>query len=190
MKAILIIMLFAVLAIGQVNYSGYKDTALVTDFNADSTGVTRAFELSAYEELRVYALADDTSSAGYASDSIHFHWGIETGNIVLNTSNKKDTTWITRFVVDTFDILTAANMVTQYKVIGTAGTATITTLFIDTVNVAGWAVQDRLMFPSITSLWAPIYRFWYTGLGNNITGSYVKLVFGQTRRLSLYVHNR
>ena len=188
MKSIQFVLLLAGMVAAQYNYSGYRDTVAVSGFQSNGTGVTRAFELSRYEDLRVFALANDSSEAGYASDSIHFHWGIETGDIVINTSGKRDTTWLTRFVVDTFDILTAANLVEPYKVISNAGAVTKTTLFIDTVNVTGWAVQDRLPFGSLTDVWAPIFRFWYAGLGSNITGSYVVLVFGQSRRLNSLVH--
>lgn len=174
------VMFVVVVANAQKNYTGYRDTVLVADFNADSAGVTRAFELSQYEAMRLYALADDTSSDGYASDSVLFKWGIQIGNVMINTSNVKDTTWGERVLIDTFDIATADNLVEQELSIDTIyGSTHQLRLFIDTINVSGFAVQDRFVpMPN----WGPVFRFYYAGLTGNKIESYIALVFGQSRR--------
>jgi hypothetical protein len=188
MKTILFLLVSAALAFGQFNFSGYRDTAYVSDFQSDSAGVTRAFELSRYENLRLYACADDTTEAGYDSDSICFQWGIEMGDIVLNTSGTRDTTWQERYVVDTFDIITTANMVKPVLTLDSIGMFNNPKSFIDTVNVSGWAVQNCEPFYRIP--WSPIYRFWYAGLaGNRIEDGFIPLMFGQTRRFYVNVHN-
>lgn len=188
MKALICILSIVLVAFGQFNYSGYRDTTAVSSFNADSTGVTKAFELSRYENIRLIVFADDTSEAGYASDSIKFSWGIELGDVILNSSNVRDTTWQGRYIVDTFDILTAANSALKYSSLDSMGRYNKIRGFIDTSYVTGWAVQDVEPFDYIP--WAPIFRFWYIGLTGNITGSYVKLMFGQSRRLHSNVHNQ
>lgn len=190
-KFFALLLLIGGFTFGQMNYSGYKDTVAVSDFNADSSGVTKAFDLSRYEDLRVAVYADDSSEAGYDSDSINFAWGIQFGNVVINTSGLRDTTWQGRYTVDTFDILTAGNLTPNYYNIDSSGYYQKTRLFIDTSNVTGWAVQDRQPFINACRRpWAPLFRFWYIGLGDNITGSFVELMFGQTRELYSNVHNQ
>jgi len=189
MKTLPLIFALVFMASAQFNYSGYLDTAEVAGWRGTATGTTRAFELSKFENILLKAHANDTGSSGYASDSIQFQWGIEVGDITVNTIGKKDTTWQERYIVDTFDILTTGNMVKPYHVIDTTGSYGMTKLFIDTVYVTGWAVQSREPFATIP--WYPIYRFWYTGLaGNKTATSYVRLMFGQSRRVYQNVHNQ
>ena len=166
----------------QKNFSGYKDTVKVSSFGADSTGTTKAFELSQYENILFYVMANDTSSAGYASDSIKFIWGVEFLNVVLNSSNKQDTAVLGRIQCDTFDIATAGNLTVQTKLVDTVGTFNWFQKFIDTTSITGYAIQHSAPIP----YWTPIFRFWYTGLSGNVTGSFVPLVFGQSRRLASY----
>lgn len=186
MKTITLILFAIVLCFGQSNWSGYGDTVAVSSFNADSAATTRAFELSKYEDLLFYVMADDTSSAGYDSDSIHFHWGVEFLNVVKNSSGVRDTAVIGRIVCDTFDILTAANLVVPVNAIDTTGGFNWFKDFIDTSNVTGYAIQHSAPVP----YWTPIFKFWYAGLTKNITGSYIPMVFGQSRRLYSIVHNQ
>jgi hypothetical protein len=174
--AILILILFNALVFSQPNYSGYKDTVAVADFQGTGTGTTRAFVLN-YKKLRVSALADDTAETGYASDSIQFQWGIQTGNVLLNSSGKRDTTWQEKLVVDTFDILTAANLVAPTYLIDTVGLENMYDLFIDTIGITGFAAQDVLIKHPLS----PIFRFWYLGLdGNRTADGYVVLIFSAT----------
>lgn len=181
-RVLFLLVMLCSLATAQKNFSGYKDTAKVSDFNADSSGVTKAFELSRYENILFYAMADDTAETGYASDSIQFRWGVEFLNVVLNSSNKQDTAILGRIECDTFDILTTANLVVQIKQVDTTGYFNWFKNFIDTVGVTGYAVQHSAPIP----FWSPIFRFWYIGLAGNKVDSYVKLVFGQSRRLAYY----
>jgi hypothetical protein len=185
MKWIVLLFVMISLSFGQANYSGYGDTVAVSSFNADSASSTRAFELSKYEDILLYVMADDTSSAGYDSDSIHFHWGIEFLDVVKNSSGVADTAVIGRIVCDTFDILTAANLVVPVHVIDTTGGFNWFKDFIDTTGVSGYAIQHSAPVP----YWAPIFKFWYAGLGNNVTGSYIPMVFGQSRRLYINVRD-
>lgn len=182
-RVLLLVLISISLLSAQDNYSGYKDTVAVASFNADSSGVTRAFDLSQYEDILLSVSADDTSSDGYASDSIKFQWGVEFLNVNINSSGKKDTSIICRILCDTFDILTSANLVVQTKTPDTLGYYSRPLKFIDTVGVTGYAVQHCPIIP----YWSPLFRFWYAGLTGNITGSYNTLIFAQTRREAIYV---
>jgi hypothetical protein len=184
MKTILFVLVSAALAFGQFNFSGYRDTVAVAAFKGTAAGVTKAFDMSRYEEMRVSAMADDTVEAGYDSDSAHFFWGIQVGDVVLNASGLRDTTWRDRFIVDTFDILTAANLVAPTYTIDSAALDPHR-VFIDTISVTGYAVQSRQVNPPS---W-PIFRFFYTWLaGNRVSSSYVVLLFSVSRKLYSNVH--
>lgn len=166
------------------NFTGYRDdTTYVASFNADSSGVTKVFNMANFENPVLSVLCDDTSSTGYASDSIKFVWGIQWMNVVMNSSGKKDTSAFFNLVCDTFDILTAANMVYDTITPDTLGNFTIPRQFIDTVNVSGYAAQTYPIFYYTT----PLFRFWYEGLTGNKTGSYVPMVFTMNKRKSTYV---
>jgi len=188
MKTLILIMSIIGMVAAQMNYSGYRDTVLVTGFQSTGTGTTRGFEFSQFENVRLFAMANDTSATGFASDSINFQWGISIGDVVINSSGKRDTTWQECVVIDTFNTLTAANMVQRYMVPDTTtGNVPTPRKYVDTVNVTGYAVQDR----AITPAWSPVFRYWYTGLtGNKVSSSYIKLIFGQSRRVYSNVHNQ
>jgi hypothetical protein len=186
MRVLFLIPLLCSIALAQFNTTGYRDTVLVNGFQGTGTGSTKAMELSQYENMRLSALANDTSAAGYASDSIKFRWGMQFGVPIMNSSGKLDTTWQEKIEIDTFDIKTAVNLVAPTYTIDSLGNFKICKKFIDTTNVTGYAVQSRdILLPP----WSPIFRFWYIGLtGNKVSISYVKLMFAITRRISSYVH--
>lgn len=189
MKSFLLVLSVVCACMAQFNYSGWKDTAAVNGWRGTASGTTRAFELSQYENIRFYACAVDTHIVGYGSDSIHFQWGIEIGDVIQNRSGFRDTSWQERIIIDTFNIRTSANLVKQYKVIDSSGTVYNLNSFIDTIGVAGWAVQDRNPFNGMP--WAPIFRYWYIGMaGNRTADGYIPLMFGQSRRVYLNVHNQ
>lgn len=184
MKTFLFVLASVAVSFGQFNFSGYKDTVAVAGFKGTATGTTRAFELSRYEDLRVSAMANDTVEPGYDSDSAHFFWGVQVGDIVINTSGRRDTTWLDKFIVDTFNILTAGNLVPPAYTLDSASLAPHR-VFIDTLNVTGFAIQSRRINPPS---W-PIFRFFYTGLaGNRVSSSCVVLVFSVSYKLYSNVH--
>jgi len=183
MKSLVLLLCLLSVTFAQVNSSGYKDTAIVYFQGVDS-GYTKAFELSQYENMSFAVSADDTLEAGFADDSTNFRWGIQRGIVFINSSNRQDTSWRTKYELDTFDILTAANMVVQTTVVDTSGNAQEVKGFIDTVGVTGRAVQE--CSPLIR--WAPLVRFWYVGLaGNRVEDGNIRTIFSMTRRIASYV---
>jgi hypothetical protein len=166
------------------NYSGYSDTAIVTGFKGTGSGVTKAMNLSQFENIRFTAMANDTVHPGYASDSIIFIWGIQLGNFVMNSSGKLDTTWQGKIFIDSFNIIPAGNKVIPVHIPDSTGAYGDDARYIDTINVTGYAVQDRNFSPA----WAPLFRFWYLGISVNQNTTYVKLRFAFNRRVAVYVH--
>lgn len=186
MKKLLIFIFTAICAIGsyaESNHSGIYDTAKISAFQGVGTGVSKAFNLSMYENLCVTVSADDTARAGFASDSVKFRWGVEFGNIVMNmATGSKDTTWVERILVDTF-FDTVTNFVKTVYSVDTLGNYSRVLKFIDTVNVSGCAVQDRSVIP----YWRPLMRFWYAGITGNVASTgFVKLMFAMERRYYSY----
>ena len=179
MKILLLVSLLFSASFAQINFAGFKDTAVVR-FSGTATGVTKAMNLTEYENMRFSAMANDTSAAGFVGDSIKFRWGIQLGDVVLNSSNRADTTWQDKIVLDTFDILTTTNMTITESIIAADGSIARPTKFIDTINVTGFAVQNAEVLPP----WAPVFRFWYAGITNNKN---IKCVFSMSRRIASYV---
>lgn len=186
MKIVLIVLVAITALLAQVNYSGWSDTAAVASFNGTDAGTTRAFELSQYEGMLFYAMANDTSSAVFATDSIVFQWGLEFLNVVKNSSGGRDTSVVGRILCDTFNIATAGNLVVPVSIPDTLGNYKRFSKFIDTIEVSGFAIQhsQQVVF------WAPIFRFWYAGLTGNSAVTPNVLIFGQSRQLYTNVKNQ
>jgi hypothetical protein len=89
-------------------YNVTKSVTKIYDFKADSLKLTNPFNLGDNEGLRVTIYANDTSSAGYASDSIVAYWGLQYGDVTTNYLDQKDTMWVEPTkVIDTFRMATA-----------------------------------------------------------------------------------
>jgi len=176
-----ILFLFSVSAWAEsaLNHTGYGDTCAIHGFRADSLKYSKAYSLTDYEALRVTVFVDDTSSAGFDSDSLLFAWGIQTGTPVLNSSGGRDTLWNPLcLVVDTLDLVDDATIGLSYGLVGTDGTYSDVLSLIDTLSVSGWAAQSRVVTPR----WDVYFRGWFQGLTGNITGSFAKLWFAPERR--------
>lgn len=148
------------------NWNGYRDTSNITDFRADSSKYSKAFNLSGYENLIVDVLADDSTAANLSSDSIKFYWWIEFGHIALSKTNTKDTAWdiANPVLVDTFDILTAANRVITFRSISTDYSFPAPVKTIDTASITGFASQRRYIIHEADQF----FRIGHKGLtGNN-----------------------
>ena len=171
---------------GQENYNGYKDTVIVHGFKATDDSVTKAFDGTVGIGMyRFVVFANDTSSAGFSADSINFVWGVQQGIPVINSSGKKDTAWLYKLMVDTFDISTDGNMVVPVVSADSLLEYNKCTKFIDTVNVTGWAVQSKEVDNTTTVM--PLFRFWYSGKSKNKTGSFVRLMFAMLRKSEYYM---
>jgi hypothetical protein len=187
-KWILGILLFVSVSFSQTeNWSGLKEVWNVPTFKADSARYSQTFQMSQYENLRITALADDTSEAGFASDSIAFFYWIETGHPVYNANGKLDTTWMrtSPILIDTFKI-DSANCAITYRTLEDEGFYNIPRKKIDTLMVTGFSAQSR----NVTPEWDVFYRIGVKGIAGNKVASFIKLRFYSIRRTFSYVRNR
>ena len=181
----IVILLFAInLCKSEVlNYNGFlADTTSITDFSADSLKYGDPFVLSNYENTRITVAFDDTSSAGFASDSVKFYYFIQFGAPILNSSGKLDTTWDNNpIIIDTVDMLTAANFTTTYSALLSDGTYLETMGIIDSSSVSGYAVSSHC-FPLAWNVWA---RVGVKGLTGNNVDSFIKLRIDRLARVGV-----
>lgn len=166
--SLLVVMLVCVTQAQTLNYAGI-DTTIITDFDSDSTKYSGVFPLSRYQQIRVDVLVDDTSNTGFDGDSAKFAIFMETGRFVYNSSNRIDTAWttLTPLALDTFDILTSANMTIDPLELQTDGTFDVVFKKIDTTSVSGAANLSVQFAPE----WDVLGRLKLVGLTGNITGS-------------------
>ncbi len=175
--------LFVVVAVscavrGQTyNVTTVWDTAVITDFKADSIKSTKAFQVGRYEDPAVIVLVDDTSSAGFASDSIGVLVGFIGGYLTFDSSYAIDTTWRQDSV--TIDTVLTANLgAGSMGTTDVSGTVTATDGGVDTSNVTGWAVWSQYYTPP----WYPLLKYFVKGVGDNETGSNLKLIIQHSQR--------
>jgi hypothetical protein len=173
MRRIAVVLLaLAGIALAQRNTDGWKDTLSITDTLATTTKYTRAMSITDGEDVRVLCKADDTSSTGFASDSLDFRWGYQLGLITQNSTPGRDTAWSVRTVLDTL-VVDSLGMDTVNV---TAPAGTITSYWLqhaDTTSVSGYAVQDRWFVPE----WGELIRFWAQGLTKQKVGAATVLIF-------------
>jgi hypothetical protein len=153
------------------NFNGIGDTTNVPSFRVDSLKVTKAFQLSAYENLRIDILCNDTTTAGFTLDTANFKWGFQTGHQIMNGSGKLDTLWNPqRIVCDTFKTLSGVYGL-QYTILDSTGVYNEIGKIIDTTSVSGFAVQSK----NISPMWDCLIRVWVKGLSGNQTHTFLKL---------------
>lgn len=167
-KSFVFMLLLFSLAISQsFNYAGI-DTSIITGFKGDTTIYSKVYNLSQYENVRIDVQANDTSSNGFASDSIKFGWWVETGRFTYNSTGRWDTAWtvLTPLSLDTFDIATTANMVVSAITLQTDGTFETVNKKIDTLSVSGVAYMTKQFSPE----WDVLFRIGHKGVtGNRVT---------------------
>lgn len=177
----------AIAKAGDDNWNGYGDSAIISSFKADSLKYSKQFKLSEYENLRVTVFANDTDATGFASDSLNFAWGIQTGHWAYTTTRTSSPVmdWAPRMVIDTFDILTSGNTVEQFFYVLNDLTFTTPLKYIDTTTFAGYAKQNRLISPE----WDVYFRFWFKGLAGNNKASFIKLIAQAAQRRGVKTEN-
>ena len=193
-KLSLVLSLLVSLAVAQgptLNSNGRIDTSLIVGFKGTGTAYSKAFNLSAWENLRFDVLAMDTGNSKtlFASSAIKFYWWVSTGHYSINyLTNKYDTVWslMQPLIIDTFDITTAANMVKVSRSLDTAGNYPLAHKLIDTLSVRGYAVQSRAFTPE----WDEIIRVGVQGLSGNQNTTYVKLIVAMHRRATVPTWSR
>jgi glycosidase len=67
--AFLMLLLVGVLHAAE-NWNGWLDTSNIDGFRVDSLKYSKAWDLGRYENVAVVVKANDSSSAGFSSDSI------------------------------------------------------------------------------------------------------------------------
>lgn len=186
-KILMLAAILPVMAMGQIwsdgnnRTLGYKDTVRIPTFKADSLRFTAAWPLSMFEHCRFVVAANDTQSAGFASDSVKFRWGYQTGTIMLNASGNRDTVWDgNAIVVDTFDMSDSASRNIAYVAQDGLMAYTRTLKRIDTTSVTGYAVQTRVIQPE----WDVLVRLWFKGLTGNNVGAFNVLMATMIRRVA------
>jgi hypothetical protein len=192
MKSILLLLAVVGLVSAQIgldeNYSGYGDTSVIANFKADSVKYSKAFLLSAGENLRVTVFAADTGVAGFATDSVKFVWYIQTGRPNWTTGRRGNVVdWSTNLMtIDTFDMRTAANFVPDTMVLAADYTVTQPLKSIDTSSSCGLASQSRA-FPFE---WDVYYRVVVRGLATNNISGFLRVVVQNSQRKYLPSRNR
>jgi hypothetical protein len=172
MKSFLFVLMFAAssFAFWGDNTTGYRDTANIQAFRADSIKYTPWFRLASYLNVRADVMANDTSSAGFASDSLAFVWGIQTGHVTENSSNVRDTLPNKKLIVcDTLSRWKwrCADTLMQAD---TMGSFVSPYLLTDTVSLSGFATQSCNVSPE----WDSWYRGFVKGLSGNKVSKFIK----------------
>ena len=168
-KALLVLILF-VLSVSAgwkdstvLNWNGYLDTASIAGILVDGTKkYTSGFVLGDGEDLIVICKVSDTAETGFENDSVHFEWGIQTGDICLDTGATLDTCWSYTIVIDTMDA--GAYGTYNNQTMGTDQTITYTLGGHDTTNLDGYVYQKAK--PELSDIWDCIVRGWVNSLGD------------------------
>ncbi|RPJ55950.1 MAG: hypothetical protein EHM12_11320 [Dehalococcoidia bacterium] len=191
-KLLLIFLVFVCLAQSTnkkiMNWKGWGDTVSIRQIQ--DTGVfyySRALSITDGEDFTLMCKCNDTTSAGFASDSLNFMWGYQLGNPSLTSTGVVDTVWSKSdcFIVDT---ITTDSLGTG-RIGYTSPGGAINRYYrgIDTSSISGYAIQDRW----VVSEWKPLIRFWMSPISvKHKKGSYVKTIFQLTQRNNTIVGNR
>lgn len=162
------------------NATGWGDAHRITAIC--TTGViayTKVYPLSDYEDMRVIVKVNDSTAAGFGSDSVSFIFGYQTGIEVLNGSGLRDTCWDDRINIDT---LTRSG----FGIVGSGTTnsdGTVNRVWAgsDTLSVTGFATKSRWIVPE----WDGLVRLWVQGLAANKKGARLVLLLEPRRRLGV-----
>lgn len=157
------------------NFNGI-DTCNIKGVTGTALVYSRGFKLGAWTYQRFDILANDTTAAGFASDSVKFVWGIQTYHAALGHTNlSKKYAYGPRVVCDTFDLLSLSLPVAIQ--IAEDGTFYPPHGTVDTTSLTTYAIQSRNIAPE----WDVYYRIWVQGLTGNLAGDSVAVVFQGTR---------
>jgi len=178
----LIVLCFVCSEARVMNWKGVKDTSIITGFYKDTLRFSKAFNISDGENMSYYILANDTSAAGRASDSIKFYHGYQIGSM-RRITGAWDTVWSNAIVQDTFkmDSLYNPTLLTGAQFWTTAiGTGVITAVGgqCDTTSATGYTYQQSWISPP----WGHFIRIFVKGLTGNKTASKVVTIIGIDQR--------
>ena len=164
-----------------------EDTAYVHGLKYDSTVYTKWFELSDKEDISVIVKVDDSSSAGFSSDSVNFMVFYEIADPTYDTGYSESSERKASDVPIVLDTLTTAGLGDRASTYGTEDSLGIihkATGWLDTTNVPGWAYWRRTFYPQ----WGVFIRFGFTGLTGHCNTA-TPMVVDINRRRFIKVHS-
>ena len=179
-RAALLILLIAMALFAERarNWNGYGDIVNVPACSSTVLVVSDSiFALTDYDAVRIIAQVDDTTSDGFASDSVNIRWGYQTFSLCKNSAGAVDTCYDPRIVVDT--ISTDSFGVMSVYSTDADGIAASVSRQVDTLHCAGYAIQSRTFSPE----WNTYIKVWVEGLTGNLTAAPLKIRFTIVRRI-------
>ena len=177
-KLMMVLLVSVFFCFGYENYGGWDESYAISDtLGAGEIEYTAASRLSQYEDIRVIVKADDSTEAGFASDSVAIEYGYQTGTLTLNSSGEKDTLWDDLIVLDT--MLSSDFGTVGSGLVASSGALTHTWGGADTLSVTGYATQSRWFVPE----WDFLIRFYVKGLAGNLAGDNLDLYVEPKRRI-------
>jgi hypothetical protein len=161
-----------------LNWKGWGDSTSIPTFSSTNFAVTKAFNITNAENKTLLVIADDTSSAVRANDSINFAFGYELGTPFQLLDKTNDTIWSNMIPLDTFNMATAnyynpntGTGAAAWVLDASADKPTRPHLQIDTTLYNGTSGMTIGFSP----YWAPYIRFYVRGLTGNKVGRYLKV---------------
>ena len=179
-RAFLLVLFASLSAFSAPQFStGWQDTNTYVNFRADSLKLGAVVNLNGGYCNTLIIEANDTSTAGYAADSIKFKFGYRLGYSVINASGKLDTSWgykVTVGQISTIPADTAGKWI-SHAIFTTTDSTTGQEIpligMMDTMLVAGFLTTEAAFtsFPKTAQYVQP----WVMGLAGNKLGSFVKV---------------
>ncbi len=179
-KILFLLIALIALSYGEMsnNWNGYLDTIKMPACTSTVLIYSKTpFSLTDYDMVRIICHVDDTTSAGFKSDSIKFKWGYQTFSLCADSGGKIDTCYSPRVTVDTISTDSLGKM--SLLTLDGNAIANSPSRQADTLSCAGWAVQSRTFSPE----WDIYSRLWIQGLTGNKKGAPLRLMFTVIRRL-------
>jgi hypothetical protein len=171
-----------------LNYGGYGDTATINGVVKDSVKWSPWFKLSIYENCRIVLCANDTTAAGFKSDSVNLSYGWQTGGLMLNSNRRLDTIPdANRILFDTLTLRDTTKMINGVGFVAavdkSTGIITYQSRVVDTGSVTGFACQSQSFSPD----WNVYIRFFVKGESGTKIAVPVKVFVTLLRRAAVKV---
>ena len=122
------------------------------------------FNVSKYYQSQICMLVDDTSSTGYASDSINGIWKIQFGWSMPSSAGVNDTMWLPSATVDS--IITAKFGTVTASTLDSLGNFIPRLRCVDTLSVSGYAIAYGPVLTNQPYRWARV--IWSGHAGNKV----------------------
>ena len=126
--------------------------------------VSCVFDVSKYYQSQICMLVDDTSSTGYASDSINGIWKIQFGWSMPGSAGVNDTMWLPSATVDS--IITAKFGTVTASTLDSLGNFIPRLRCVDTLSVSGYAIAYGPVLTNQPYRWARV--IWSGHAGNKV----------------------